>query len=372
MEKSDYHMMTWLWMYKVNDVTLLLILFVFLVSNCFSCFQVYRATHRLLLLGAGESGKSTLVKQMKILHVEEPFSPDEIAEKKADIRQNVRDAILTLAQAMGSIDPPLAPESSEASESYNYVLKECTRADFDYPGEFWEHARVLWTDPNVQRCFERSNEFQLIDSAKYFLDKVDEIKKPEYNPSEQDILRCRVLTSGIFETKFRHDLISSKCCFGCKSYRWVMVSKTCWCSLLPYFKCNNSSRWLLLNHVIFLIIRWIKSLGRYKTSSSGWIVWSFTCLMWVVSEMRGGSGSSVLTTSPPSSSSPAPAPTTWSWGKIPRRTVSESPWNCFVVFGTTVGLGEIKISFGRKKRMPHCWSYFFRFFSWKWIILRFI
>ena len=63
--------------------------------------QVYRATHRLLLLGAGESGKSTLVKQMKILHVEEPFSPDEIAEKKADIRQNVRDAVVTLAQAMG-------------------------------------------------------------------------------------------------------------------------------------------------------------------------------------------------------------------------------------------------------------------------------
>ena len=144
---------------------------------------------------------------MKILHVEEPFSPDEIAEKKADIRQNVRDAILTLAQAMGSIEPPLSPESAEAELAHKYVIKECPRADFDYPPEFWEHARLLWSDPSVQKCFERSNEYQLIDSAKYFLDKVDAIKKPDYNPSEQDILRCRVLTSGIFETKFRVDRV---------------------------------------------------------------------------------------------------------------------------------------------------------------------
>lgn len=55
--------------------------------------QVYRATHRLLLLGAGESGKSTIVKQMRILHVN-GFSQEEKLKKIADIKKNIRDAII--------------------------------------------------------------------------------------------------------------------------------------------------------------------------------------------------------------------------------------------------------------------------------------
>jgi guanine nucleotide-binding protein G(s) subunit alpha len=40
-----------------------------------------------------------------------------------------------------------------------------------------------------------------------FLDKIAEVRQPDYNPSEQDILRARVMTSGIFETKFEVDKV---------------------------------------------------------------------------------------------------------------------------------------------------------------------
>ena len=80
--------------------------------------------------------------------------------------------------------------------------------EFEYTQEFYETTMVLWKDAGIQACFDRSNEYQLIDCAKYFLDKVDVIKDEEkFQPTEQDILRARVLTSGIFETKFRVDKV---------------------------------------------------------------------------------------------------------------------------------------------------------------------
>lgn len=74
--------------------------------------QVYRATHRLLLLGAGESGKSTIVKQMRILHVN-GFSSDERKNKIEDIKKNIRDAILTITGAMATLNPPVLLENPE-------------------------------------------------------------------------------------------------------------------------------------------------------------------------------------------------------------------------------------------------------------------
>ena len=80
--------------------------------------------------------------------------------------------------------------------------------EFEYTEDFYETTIVLWKDAGVQECFNRSNEYQLMDCAKYFLDKINIIKDDtNFQPTEQDILRARVLTSGIHETKFRVDKV---------------------------------------------------------------------------------------------------------------------------------------------------------------------
>jgi len=60
----------------------------------------------------------------------------------------------------------------------------------------------LWTDSGVQECFLRSREYQLNDSAAYYLNALDRISLPNYVPTQQDVLRTRVKTTGIIETNF--------------------------------------------------------------------------------------------------------------------------------------------------------------------------
>lgn len=96
--------------------------------------QVYRATHRLLLLGAGESGKSTIVKQMRILHVN-GFSDTERKQKIEDIKKNIRDAILVSVRAITYPDVFWINSSSFGSSFFpfstdNYRCYEHTQSTY--------------------------------------------------------------------------------------------------------------------------------------------------------------------------------------------------------------------------------------------------
>ena len=67
--------------------------------------------------------------------------------------------------------------------------------------ELQDLLNQLWSDSGIKKCF-KSNELTLIDSAGYFLHRIDEITSEGYSPSNEDILRTRLVTSGISETRF--------------------------------------------------------------------------------------------------------------------------------------------------------------------------
>ncbi|GBM60267.1 Guanine nucleotide-binding protein G(s) subunit alpha [Araneus ventricosus] len=161
----------------------------------------YKKTVKFLLLGAGESGKSTIIKQMRILHTG-GFSDKEREEKIVDVKRNILEAIKELTGAMSRLKPPEQLADEDNKTSLDYVESISLIDDFDFPEEFYDHVIKLWSDPGVQRTSLRMNEFLPIDSAKYFLDQVHTIRKKDYMPSDQDILHCRRRTTEIQRIEF--------------------------------------------------------------------------------------------------------------------------------------------------------------------------
>jgi guanine nucleotide-binding protein G(o) subunit alpha len=154
--------------------------------------------------GAGESGKSTIVKQMKIIH-QKGYSNEEQAEFKSIIFTNTIQSLGQLIRALSMLsiefDEASRSQRQDDTERIMYALENRKEQD-TFDREFLEIMKRVWTDPAIQECFRRANEFQLNDSAQYFLDQLDRICAPDFLPSEQDILRTRVQTTGIVEIKF--------------------------------------------------------------------------------------------------------------------------------------------------------------------------
>lgn len=75
--------------------------------------------------------------------------------------------------------------------------------DDEFTAELGAAIKKLWTDPGIKYTYDNRGKFQLLDSAEYFLEKIDEISKPSYIPDEMDVLRSRARTTGIVENNFK-------------------------------------------------------------------------------------------------------------------------------------------------------------------------
>eukprot|EP00069_Balaena_mysticetus_P014715 bmy_08806T0 len=150
--------------------------------------------------GAGESGKSTIVKQMKIIH-EAGYSEEECKQYKAVVYSNTIQSIIAIIRAMGRLKIDFGDSARADDARQLFVLAGAAEEGF-MTAELAGVIKRLWKDSGVQACFNRSREYQLNDSAAYYLNDLDRIAQPNYIPTQQDVLRTRVKTTGIVETHF--------------------------------------------------------------------------------------------------------------------------------------------------------------------------
>ncbi|KAH9268405.1 hypothetical protein BASA83_009404 [Batrachochytrium salamandrivorans] len=155
---------------------------------------------KLLLLGAGESGKSTILKQMTLIHGS-GYSRYERESYKEIIFSNTIQSMRAVLEAQRMLQIPF---SNSLSSSYKTVLDRLphqVEVDSMSP-EIAQAIQSLFMDHGVRSCIDRSREFQLNDSAQYYFESIGRISQRDYVPTDQDVLRSRVKTTGITETTF--------------------------------------------------------------------------------------------------------------------------------------------------------------------------
>jgi guanine nucleotide-binding protein G(i) subunit alpha len=153
---------------------------------------------KLLLLGAGESGKSTIFKQMKIIYGN-PFPTEERAQLVTVVHSNIVSNGRLLASACEKIvplaDPAIAADLAAVPDAEDTPLDRKV-ADI---------LKRLWADPGAQQTWARRAEYHIQDAFSWYMNELDRISLPGYIPSVDDILRARVRTSGIVEESYKID-----------------------------------------------------------------------------------------------------------------------------------------------------------------------
>ncbi|KAI8344294.1 G protein alpha subunit [Chlamydoabsidia padenii] len=161
---------------------------------------------KLLLLGAGETGKSTLLKQIRILYAG-GFTAEERQAFREVVVKNLLQSMVTLLEAADAfgLDGQLNNTSVDVNHSANNsdTALDCATIILLLPTDLVEDIDWLWHHPTIQHVYQRRNEYQLNDSAAYYFDAVYRIGDPGFTPTDQDILRSRVKTTGITETCFK-------------------------------------------------------------------------------------------------------------------------------------------------------------------------
>jgi len=152
---------------------------------------------KILLLGAGESGKSTVVKQIKMIY-KNGVSKKEKDEYISAIRRNAIDVMQTILEAMDTLDIDVVkPELEEVVSTIRDLGPDST-----LDVETAQKIADLWGDAGVQECFDRRAEYWLLDAAPYYLDEVKRLAEEDYDPTEEDMIMTRVRTTGIVITEF--------------------------------------------------------------------------------------------------------------------------------------------------------------------------
>ncbi|KAI9476046.1 MAG: guanine nucleotide binding protein, alpha subunit [Benjaminiella poitrasii] len=137
---------------------------------------------------------------MKLIHAS-GFNASERESFRVIVYSNIMMAMQTIFEVIEQLNISL---ENESNLRYSRLFQNFIplKNGEPYPESYLEPLKILWADSGIQTAKDKGNIFALHDNASYFFDQLDRFWKPDYLPTDQDIIRCRAKTTGIVETIF--------------------------------------------------------------------------------------------------------------------------------------------------------------------------
>lgn len=119
---------------------------------------------RILLLGTGESGKSTVLKQMKIIHGQNLGEGQQLEELRHVIYFNILKGIKVLIDARAKLSIPWSDKTADIQSKADLVFRAETNnlITFEYFSRYTALIDLIWNDDGIQTTFQKRNEYQLV------------------------------------------------------------------------------------------------------------------------------------------------------------------------------------------------------------------
>lgn len=178
-----------------------------------------KGNNKVLLLGSGESGKSTVFKQLRLLHGTD-WSDEDMRMYSVIVRSNVVVAmrkLCSLLQQLGLEGELNAADRQVYDDLSRGTSKKATAGGKKDGSERagpaanedamvflanHEGMRALWQSNAMKKAWaERHTEN--IDAYKAFLDDMPRIAAPDYMPTPHDVLTARVRTTIVAMERYR-------------------------------------------------------------------------------------------------------------------------------------------------------------------------
>jgi guanine nucleotide-binding protein G(i) subunit alpha len=151
---------------------------------------------KVLILGASESGKSTLLTALKLCLKQQHYTEEERLCYCGRIRSNVIHGARAVLEAMERFEIPLEIDTNK--HHVQTILAPLSN-------DTGLAIRSLWLDAGFQDAFRQRQKYQLPDNFQYYATNVERFMSSDYVPTDEDILRSSVTATGITESSLSYN-----------------------------------------------------------------------------------------------------------------------------------------------------------------------